>query len=119
GPSPAGHDNSHFQNNPAAWRAKAMGLVAVRSSAGSFVDQDWTLSLYFAPLLPLNCLKASPPLGGQFFMPLTLPEEVTRFGPSTAAPASIGGEPFREPARFASWDCMQCGNVVPSPTIRE
>src|SRR5439155_25955861 len=41
------------------------------------------------------------------------------FGPSTTAPFSTGGDPFNEPARFATWWWMQCGNVLPSPTISE
>jgi hypothetical protein len=41
------------------------------------------------------------------------------FGPSTTAPFKIGGEPSSDPTRFATWWWMQCGKVVPSPTMNE
>src|SRR6476646_4703094 len=105
------------QFSPAAARANASGLVAVRSMAGSTVDHDCTLSLNLAALL--NFLKGSTWRTGQSRIPSTLPLEVPTFGPSTAAPASTGGAPFSDPARFATWCCMQRGNRVPSPTTSE
>src|SRR3954451_13218262 len=85
--------------------------------AGSTVDQDCTLSLNLAALL--NLLNRSTWRTGQSRIPSTLPLEVTPFGPSTAAPANTGGAPFSEPARFATWCCMQRGNRVPSPTTSD
>ncbi len=49
----------------------------------------------------------------------TVPVAANEFGPSTAAPARTGGCPSSDPARFATWCCMQSGNTVPSPTISE
>src|SRR6476646_2765555 len=105
------------QFSPAAARANASGLVAVRSMAGSTVDHDCTLSLNLAALL--NFLKGFTLCAGQSRIPSTLPLDVTTFGLSTAAPASTGGAPFSEPARFATWCCMQRGKRVPSPTTSE
>src|ERR1700677_4958201 len=52
-------------------------------------------------------------------MPATSPFDAALVGPSTAAPASTGGLPLVEPARLATWCCMQLGKVDPSPTMND
>ena len=86
--------------NPAAIRANASGLVAVRSTAGSTVENDSMSSLNRALLL--NCANGSLSSGGQFCMPLSKPVYNVPFGPSTAAPLRIAPLPSREPTRFAT-----------------
>src|ERR687885_2655996 len=69
--------------------------------------------------LELKRAKASTPFGGQARIPSTVPLAAKSLGPSTAAPASTGGEPSSEPTRLVTWCCMQLGKVLPSPTISE
>src|ERR1019366_540272 len=88
--------------------ANAIGVAALRSSAGSSVYHDCTLSWYTA-VVPLNCANLSRPAAGQVRMPATTPVAAKEFGPSTVAPARIGGAPLSEPARLATWCCMQSG----------
>jgi hypothetical protein len=59
------------QRSPAAWRANANGLVAVRSTAGSTVEKDSMSSLNLAVLL--NCANGSPSSAGQFRIPVWNP----------------------------------------------
>jgi len=53
--------------------------------AGSTVGKDCTKSLKTAFVL-LNCANRSTPFGGHVTIPVSVPLEVTEFGPSTAAP---------------------------------
>jgi hypothetical protein len=58
-----------------AWsdsHAKASGDAAVRSIAGSTVENDSTLSVNFAPD-PSKAPNRSEPSGGQAFMPVSDP----------------------------------------------
>src|SRR6476661_6375957 len=52
-------------------------------------------------------------------MPSTRPLDLVRLGPSTTAPSSSGGPPFREPIRLVTWCCMQLGKRLPSPTASD
>src|SRR5205823_6160841 len=56
------------QRRPAAWRANASGLVAVRSTVGSTVENDSMSSLNLALLV--NCANGSLLSGGQFRIPV-------------------------------------------------
>src|SRR5919204_3368497 len=88
GPVPGGGGGG----GPAACQAKASGDVAVRSTAGSTVENDSMSSLNWA-LAELNCAKGSLSSGGQFRIPVRNPVKIVPFGPSTTAPFSTGGEP--------------------------
>src|SRR6266511_1013792 len=81
--------------------AKARGDVADRSTAGSTVENDSMSSLNLA-LPELNCANGSLSSGGQFLIPVWSPVKSVPLGPSTTAPSRTGGEPSREPSRFAT-----------------
>src|SRR5689334_7972658 len=76
------------------------------------------LSWNCAPL-PLNGAYVSAPFAGHAIIPDTAPWVGAEFGPSTAAPASIGEPPVSEPARLATWCCRHFGYVEPSPTMND
>src|ERR1700732_778452 len=81
---------------PATRHANIKNDAAVRSIAGSTVLNDCWSSLYTAPF-PLNFLKVSPPAGGHLRIPSRKPVAAKELGPSTSAPARIGGWPSSEP----------------------
>ncbi len=86
---------------PAIVQENASNDDAVKSIAGSTVENDCTLSWYTA-LFPLNCANTSTPFAGHARIPVSEPLVEIELGPSTAAPFSTGVVPSREPTMFAS-----------------
>ena len=106
------------QFSPAACRANASGLVAVRSIAGSTVDVRLHVVLNFAPL-PLNGAKTSTPSAGQrpHVRQQSAVERTVRS--LDRGPGQHRRRAVERPGDVRTWCCMQCGKVVPSPTISD
>src|SRR5450631_2889877 len=103
--------------------AAAMIAAPVMSNAGSSVCHDRTSSTKLAVEVS-NAANLSTPFVGHLRTPsCSPPSPPSKFelslGPFTTAPTAMDGPtPCRLPLRFATWCCMQSGNVEPSPTMK-